>query len=338
MPIETLKDMATKRIKTRITTTTTTINSDKIKSIILSSLNTNNNKRVILNGDSTVITSTAKSVSTFLLNQDLALIIAIVSGASVVLISVNIFCVWNYYSKKLRQQKLNEIQHNSSYRTSTMIRTKNTIKSNSSTGSQMIDSSNRTITSTVESYSKVPGSGYDPCNKLIENPPIKCESPSSSLSSSNSSDNTSASLIQSSVLTSEFLHNNEKKIEFLKNYFTQNRLVTSNANEMNVNHYYETLSTRNNNNYLQPYSEYQCMNGNGSFEHQIVLLPASQIINSETGQSQTILLLAASQQQQLMQQQQYSTIYGDVSPSSSSIGSNKPLLTFVNNNNSNINN
>jgi hypothetical protein len=294
---------------------------EKIKSILLNNLSKK----------STIEPTTSKSSNSLLYNLDLALIIAIVSGASVVLIAVNIFCIWHYYNRKLKR-KFNRTlttEHNS-YRTST-LKPKNTIKSNSSssTGSHLIDTTNRTLTSTVDSYTKVPQ--YEILNQNKINEQI-----------SNDTSSASSTLIDpsSSVLTNEFLIQNEKNIEFLKNYF-QNR-SNNNSLQLNSNHYYETLSSKpiinmnsSNNNYLQPaqYNEYQSISNAGNFD-KIVILPASQF---ETVNGQTFLLLTAAPQQ-IIQQQQYSSIYGDsVSPSSTSVSSNQPLLTFVNNNSS-INN
>ena len=292
---------------------------EKIKSILLNNLSKK----------STIEPTTSKSSSSFLFNLDLALIIAIVSGASVVLIAVNIFCVWHYYNRKLKR-KFNRTlttEHNT-YRTST-LKPKNTIKSNSSSsaGSHLIDTTNRTLTSTVDSYTKVPQYEILNQNKINEQ-----------LSSETSSASSTLIDPSSSVLTNEFLIQNEKNIEFLKNYF-QNK-SNNNSIQISSNHYYETLSTKpiikmnsSNNNYLQPaqYNEYQSISNAGNFD-QIVIVPASQI---ETANGQTFLVLAAAPQQII---QQYSNIYGDsVSPSSTSVSSNQPLLTFVNNNSS-INN
>ena len=60
--------------------------------------------------------------ASFWAGSDLALLIAIVCGASVVLVLVNIFCIWNYYSKKLKNIRKKELEQD--YRTSTLIRGK----------------------------------------------------------------------------------------------------------------------------------------------------------------------------------------------------------------------
>lgn len=78
-----------------------------------------------------------------IISQDLILIIAIACGVSIVLVAINIFCLWSYLRKKLKKyyENKNDIDQQT-YRSSTISR------SNKST--------NRTLTSSVDSYAKVP--------------------------------------------------------------------------------------------------------------------------------------------------------------------------------------
>ena len=163
--------------------------------------------------DSDLIIKQEKLITT---NQELALIIAVICGFSIVFIIINIFCIWNYYNKKLRAYI--ETNTESNYRTSTLISRSAKLSSTSS-------SNNRTM-STVDSYIKML-STYETCAITV---------PNYVQLTANSSPNSTACLLSNLTATT-----NEQKIELLKNYLQKQQ-----QQSLDQQHYYETLSINKN--------------------------------------------------------------------------------------------
>lgn len=128
------------------------------------------------------ITTTA---SPTVISQELALIIAIICGVSVVFIIVNVFCIWNYYNRKLKAYiEKSETSTEANYRTSTLI----------SRNNKLINSNNRSM-STVDSYVKMLPT-YETCINYVQ-------------STANSSPNSTACLL------------NNTNEQLIKNYLQQ---------------------------------------------------------------------------------------------------------------------
>ncbi len=206
--------------------TTTTIKSQEKPVLLWSSLVENfipNKQRVENKEDLTTTTTTTEASPAFinqffpetlnekedgaLLSQNLILVIAVVSGVSAIFIIVNIFCIWNYYNKKL-----NAFIEKSDPEASTYNRT-STLRS-----SRRVPMNNNRSMSTVDSYVKVLPYSTERC---LLNP------------SSDSSSSGSTSPSQSARNME-----NEIKLEILRNFFANQKL----ENQLNL---YETLSNYN---------------------------------------------------------------------------------------------
>ncbi len=156
-----------------------------------------------------------------ILNQNLILIIAVISGISAIFIIVNIFCIWSYYNKKLNAFIEKSDPESSTYNRTSTLR--------SSTRTRVPIHNNRSM-STVDSYVKVLPFSTERC---LLNP------------SSDSSSNGSTSPSQSSRMEKEI------KLDFLRNFFANQKL----ENQLNL---YETLSHYNRGNLNFNYNERLC--------------------------------------------------------------------------------
>jgi hypothetical protein len=259
----------------------------------------------------------------FFLNLDLMVIIAIVCGASLVLILINVFCIWNYYNKKLNGLK--KAVNPYDQRTSTLLRS-----------STKTSRSSRTISTT---YGKVPtyvdvvqGSGHG-------------ESSSASLllgPSNNSSPNSTANIIKLD------------KESYLKAFLQLAQNSTSHQQDsQQLQHFYETLYKNNQNNQWHNYAEVvgaslSSSSTNSQFPQfdSVVVLPASQL--NQMPVNSTVLLIKPNNNNMLVQKQhpdnneeQYSSVvYGDLTTTnmpmsssqsiSSDTNSNQHLITFSN--------
>lgn len=171
-------------------------------------------KSVYEEADSEIITSQQTSKDEGTLSQSLVLTIAIVSGFAIVFIVINIFCIWNYYNKKLNAFIEKNDPENSTYRTSTM---------RSSTRARQNQANNRSL-STVDSYIKI----------MPYNTVEACLLGSDGSSNSGSTSPTSQ--------TSQRLEN-ELKLEMLRNYFQQQQQKQKNGETgSNQQNFYETIS------------------------------------------------------------------------------------------------
>ncbi|CAF0743571.1 unnamed protein product [Brachionus calyciflorus] len=214
-----------------------------------------------------------------ILSQDLVLIIAIACGVSIVLIAINIFCLWNYLSKKLKKYYEKDLDQQT-YRSSTMNK-----------------STNRTLTSSVDSYAKVPAFDLEHMSA--------CESLSSS--GSELGYNTNKPVIQQHYYeTLSKQQQQQQQINQWNNYAEYNPInriahfdsvVMMPTATMTGPHYMTAVRT----------------------------VPINPNI---------VLLKQIPQQQQqikLDEQEQYScVVYGELSPAPSN-GSNQPLITFSSN-------
>ena len=138
-------------------------------------------------------------------SQRLILIIAIVCGAALVFIMINIFCIWNYYKKKLDKFIEKSDVEASTYRTSTM-----------KSGVPKLQDHNDRSMSTVDSYVKMLPGSAETC--LLNN------NENTSLTWSNQSPNQSK----------QFEY--DLKLDILRNYF-QNKQAGNQSN------FYETISS-----------------------------------------------------------------------------------------------
>lgn len=260
-----------------------------------------------INNTATITTSTG------LISQELALIIAVICGFSIVFIIINIFCIWNYYNKKLRAYI--ETNTESNYRTSTLISRSAKLSSTSS-------SNNRTM-STVDSYIKMLPT-YETCAITV---------PNYVQLTANSSPNSTACLLSNLTATT-----NEQKIELLKNYLQKQQQQQS----IDQQHYYETLSinknfneyiieieSNNTNNNSKICFNRDCMcnlkhffsNKNNQFESAVVVMPMTASGNGTTTTTTTS-----------------SVLLNNISSSESVNNNNsqtKPLITFLNSTSSN---
>ena len=228
-------------------------------------------------------------------NQELVMLIAVISGAAVVFIIINIFCIWNYYNKKLRvyMEKRGVADMSSHYRTSTMRR-----------GQQLSGtSSNNRSMSTVDSYVKVAPfyAGAEACVGLLGN---------NELGSSSTTTTTSAG-------SGSVSPNNELKLDLLRNYFKNKKLEQLN--------FYETISSRHYASSLLSSAggEQTCANKEClcHVDQQQRLVNCIGSTNQFPINSALQLLL----QQQLSEHQSFN----EVSPTQS-MNSNRPLITFLN--------
>lgn len=250
--------------------------------------------------ETTKTSPSSKNSSKSIFSQDLALIIAVACGVSIVLIAVNIFCIWNYYNKKLNNFRNDIIDQ--TYRSST-LRTKTA--SSSSTSS----ATNRTLTSTVDSYIKVPG--YD-LNQI--EPHSACDS----------------------LSTTSATETSANRDDIMRTFFK------SQINKTNNEHFYETLSRQQQQQqqFYNNYAEYNPIHRLKQFDS-IVLMPTAcngiqsphYISAKPMSINSTVVLLSSAPVQRIDEEQQYSSVvYGDLSPTSSaSSTSSQPLITFASN-------
>ena len=169
-------------------------------------------KSVYEQADGEINSSQAIDSNKAVISQSLVLTIAVVSGCAVVFIVINIFCIWNYYNKKLNAFIEKNDPENSTYRTSTMRSSTRARNNNTTTN----NNNNRSL-STVDSYIKImPYNTVEAC--LLGSDNSGSTSPSSQ--------------------TSQRLEN-ELKLELLRNYFQQKQ-KSCDSNQQNL---YETIST-----------------------------------------------------------------------------------------------
>ena len=250
-------------------------------------------------------TTLSNSATAGMISQELALIIAVICGFSIVFIVVNVFCIWNYYNRKLKAFiEKSETNTESNYRTSTLISRNAKLSSSSSNNRSM---------STVDSYVKMLPN-YETCVNV----------PNYLQFTTNSSPNSTACLLNST---------NEQKIEILKNYFQKQ------SQDQNQQHYYETLSINK-----QNYNDYimegennnfkQFFSNNNQFDSMIVL-PVTSVPTSSSSSvhaNSTVVLLNNNSLKQLQSNLMLSEIMASVSmPSPASNSQTKPLLTFSSN-------
>ena len=208
-------------------------------------------------------------------SQDLILIIAIACGVSIVLVAINIFCLWNYLSRKLKKyyNTKNDIDQQT-YRSSSISR------SNKST--------NRTLTSSVDSYAKVPPFDLEHMSA--------CESLSSS--------------------GSELVYSSNKP--------TQHYYETLNKQNNQWNSYAEYNPI----NRITPFDSMVVMPCAPINSHYMTTVRPVPINPTVVLLKQLTQLQAQQQTIKLNDQEQYScVVYGELSPASSN-GSNQPLITF----------
>ncbi|RNA19120.1 hypothetical protein BpHYR1_006379 [Brachionus plicatilis] len=234
-------------------TTTTTTKASAVKKIIT----------IQEDEESGSTYQTALKKDDTIFSQDVVLIIGIACGVSVVLIAVNIFCLWNCLSKKLGKY----------HETQTYVS-----RSNKST--------NRTCASSVDSYGKVAPFDLEHMSA--------CESLSSS--------------------GSELAYGTHRP----------------------AHHYYETLSKQHSQ--WNNYAEYHAMGRVPPFESMVVMPCATMngqympAVRPVPINPTVVLLKQLPQQQQqakMSEHEQYScVVYGELSPASSNVSSNQPLITF----------
>lgn len=142
-------------------------------------------------------------------SQKLILIVAIVCGAALVFIMINVFCIWNYYKKKLDKFIEKSDVESSTYRTSTM---KSGVPKHLNQ-----DNTNRSM-STVDSYVKMLPGCAETC--LLNN------------------ENTSLTWSMSSnqLKQQQQMLEYDVKLDILRNYF-QNKQLGNQSN------FYETISS-----------------------------------------------------------------------------------------------
>ena len=311
----------------------------------------NSENRVIPTTKTAAKASAAAVESKSYFNFDLILIVAVVCGISIVLIAINVFCIWNYYNKKLKGyfRKPNmdaEAEAAAVYqqRTSTLIRNK-TNRSNSS-------STNRTLSSTVDSYAKVPP--YDVClslnhqnNAHLNQIDQACESSSSAsllAPSSNSSPNSTTKLTTGDTANS---------MDYLKTFL--HLASASSQQQQQLQHFYETICAKEYQkskqvaNVWHNYAEYNPLNHVNLIDlaanncqpkfDSFVMLPSGQLIQSAALPVNSTVLLINPQPQHVSssthgEEQQYSTcLYGELP----SAANNSTLVTFSSNNGNSAN-
>ncbi len=280
------------------------------------------------------------------LNMDLSLVIAVVCGASLCLVLLNIFCIWNFYTKKWQKELQNAKTSsnksdcmdpfNSNYRTSTMIRSMrsthhphNTQTSNGLNSVAICTLNNphmRTLSTRIDSsYLKLPQ--YEICMTGAQN---QQQLTSESMSSAESTSTTNAS---DAYLISNTSKNEQQQQQLLQHYYETiscNRIAAAPVLTEDINEYHNLIEQSESQLSKQQQQQVVFIQSNNNqvnttAPHQIVLIKAVPFANQFIPTIQS-------------QQQQYASIYdGDLlsSPSSSmSVSSNQPLITFVSSNNS----
>lgn len=262
----------------------------------------------------TAESSTQSKIEQPKFNPDYLVIVALVCGIAIVLVAVNVFCIWNYYNRKLNSHVRHQYHQTSTLLSSTRSknpRGKNTssISTNSSTSTGVGGVTNRTLTSCLGggSYIRVPV--YD-LNSRQE----PRESTDSGISSSSF-----------------------KPHECI-------RVLLGDQNQQDANilsHYYETLGKKQPPGNMNEYHVYNPIEPE-KFDSMVVMP------TMVGGNASTMVLLTSAgtpigfstlvpSSTSLKPTQYSSMIYGDLgtsyggssTASSSSGGSSKPLLSFV---------